>query len=575
MELDDKNASKIDHLLYDALQLPPQEAVEEDCDRALAYIRQEAQFRSFHERRAPIPPQSAATRWRLFFVPAAAAVLLAVFIGSMWKQEVFRTSGTRELKAGEAFRSDANPTSVTLTDGSKLELRADADGVIESASDGLRIRLNAGSLIVHAAKQMEGRSLYVQTKDLSVSVVGTIFLVQADERGSQVAVIEGEVRVRKGSEERTLQRGDSVPASEKLAELPAFDKTGWSREAAAYLAMLHESMARSLAAKQSSSRGAAASGKPRFDEASIQRCEQEFPRVGRGGGGSGSFRFSPGRLDALCMNVVTLIRMAFPSPLKNSASSVNFEEAPRMSNASIGTGSGEDGRRVRGGPDWVRSEKYTIVAMGEASPDVSILQAMLMELLERRFKLKFRINTEEIPVYALTIAKDGLKLKPEEGTCSVEALRRNEQHWGTQTRNLSSEELRTFDPPECRIGQNFEFTRGPNLKYTFGRQPLRTIAEWLSGMFFMAHPGGVPVPGLNGDVVVDRTGIPDTQLFSLVVEVAANPDWVSRAFGDAFGSGPQAPNIFDALGKFGLKLERSRDLREYIFIEDIERPSPN
>ncbi|HTG73241.1 MAG TPA: hypothetical protein VMB70_05710 [Terriglobia bacterium] len=66
-----------------------------------------------------------------------------------------------------------------------------------------------------------------------------------------------------------------------------------------------------------------------------------------------------------------------------------------------------------------------------------------------------------------------------------------------------------------------------------------------------------------------------TQLFSLVMEVAANPDWVSRAFGDAFGSGPQAPNIFDALGKFGLKLERSRDLREYIFIEDIERPSPN
>ena len=33
--------------------------------------------------------------------------LLAVFIGSMWKEEVFRTSGTRELKAGEAFRSDA------------------------------------------------------------------------------------------------------------------------------------------------------------------------------------------------------------------------------------------------------------------------------------------------------------------------------------------------------------------------------------------------------------------------------------------------------------------------------------
>src|SRR6185436_7140964 len=37
---------------------------------------------------------------------------------------------------------------------------------------------------------------------------------------------------------------------------------------------------------------------------------------------------------------------------------------------------------------------------------------MLMDLIERRFNLKWRVETEEIPVYVLSIAKGGLKIKP-------------------------------------------------------------------------------------------------------------------------------------------------------------------
>ncbi|MBI4471869.1 MAG: FecR domain-containing protein [Acidobacteria bacterium] len=56
-------------------------------------------------------------------------------------------------------------------------------------------------MIVDAAQQLAG-FLYVQTKDVTVSVIGTVFLVNADEAGSRVAVIEGEVHVRQGETER-------------------------------------------------------------------------------------------------------------------------------------------------------------------------------------------------------------------------------------------------------------------------------------------------------------------------------------------------------------------------------------
>ena len=44
---------------------------------------------------------------------------------------------------------------------------------------------------------------------------------------------------------------------------------------------------------------------------------------------------------------------------------------------------------------------------------------------------------------------------------------------------------------------------------------------------------------------------------------------------DAEVSVPRAPNVFDALEKLGLHLEKSKAPREFIFIEHIERPSEN
>src|SRR5262249_32699448 len=205
-----------------------------------------------------------------------------------------------------------------------------------------------------------------------------------------------------------------LASNPKSENLQFFRENGWSREAFAYLTKLHESMAR-----QSLGRTTSVPDKPKFEQASIRPCEQDFPGVGGrgdsfGAGGSGSIRVSPGRVDALCLTVDTLIALAHrslnnnppPLPGLNLRMNSNYTVAPHELDSI------HDGTRVRGGPDWVRSDKYTIAAIGDSTDAPTLQGPMLFDLLESRFKLKLRIETEVIPVYALTIATGGLKINP-------------------------------------------------------------------------------------------------------------------------------------------------------------------
>src|SRR6185436_9472027 len=100
--------------------------------------------------------------------------------------------------------------------------------------------------------------------------------VKDDDKGSRVAVMEGEVRVQQGTVEKSLRPGEQLASDPKSENLQFFIETGWSREAYAYLSKMHESMAQSLAARQTAGRTASVSEKPKFEEASIRLCEQDI-----------------------------------------------------------------------------------------------------------------------------------------------------------------------------------------------------------------------------------------------------------------------------------------------------------
>lgn len=74
---------------------------------------------------------------------------------------------------------------------------------------------------------------------------------------------------------------------------------------------------------------------------------------------------------------------------------------------------------IVGGPSWIDSERYDIEAKA-ADPvgwDAGLRQ-MLQTLLADRFQLRVSRVPKEMPVYALTVAKGGPKLKKMEGDCT-------------------------------------------------------------------------------------------------------------------------------------------------------------
>jgi uncharacterized protein (TIGR03435 family) len=70
-------------------------------------------------------------------------------------------------------------------------------------------------------------------------------------------------------------------------------------------------------------------------------------------------------------------------------------------------------RTISGGPGWMESDHYDIVAVtpGEVRPTHDEQMEMLRALLAERFKLTFHREQKEFSIYALEVAKGGAKLK--------------------------------------------------------------------------------------------------------------------------------------------------------------------
>jgi bla regulator protein BlaR1 len=69
--------------------------------------------------------------------------------------------------------------------------------------------------------------------------------------------------------------------------------------------------------------------------------------------------------------------------------------------------------QIAGGPGWLSSDRYDIVAKAEGDEQVNPeqMRTMMQGLLADRFKLAIHRETKELPVYTLVVGKNGPKLK--------------------------------------------------------------------------------------------------------------------------------------------------------------------
>jgi uncharacterized protein (TIGR03435 family) len=538
--------------------------------------------------------------WRAGLSMAAAAILIVLVSSVRWPGaesmgtveaadgSLYSLVGDRRhmLNRGDSIDADAvlhsnggSGAMLALADGSRVEMRSQSELSFERADDGVRIRLGIGGIIVNVAAQQRGR-LYVQTKDLMVAVVGTAFVANAVEDGSRVSVIEGEVRVHEGNTETRLRPGQQVSTNRAAMTRPVAEEIAWSRQADALrgiLATFTRGMELSagprtalgdvfvpIAGQAQPAAPGQAVARPQFEEASVRPCDPDNipePPAGSRGGGANSFQMTPGRTHALCLTLATIIRHAYGyGPVEVEVLNLGGRGRGRgfALNTVYGLGR-EDGRRVRGGPDWVRSEHYTIDAVADGAADAATMSGpMLRDLLKRRFQLKLHVETEQIPAWALTVAPGGLKMK--EGTCTGVAP--------SELRVRSTADMVRRNLEAARRG---ETTAGPC-----------GFAGMANGPNLLFVGAGFGVPGLGGFLgapVINRTGISDTSRFNYVLEFAPDertPGPLARGLANDASDTPRAPDLFTAIEQqLGLRLEPAQAPREYIVIDQVERLSPD
>ncbi len=296
----------------------------------------------------------------------------------------------------------------------------------------------------------------------------------------------------------------------------------------------------------------AAAAKPKFDAASVKPCAPgDIPARAGGRAGAGRIAWSRGRLTAECQTLEQIIREAYlrypdgkpwPMPMEGVRD-------PRISDRLLTA-------PIKGSPPWINSARYTINAEAEGTPDEAVTRGpMLQALLEDRFKLTMHSESREIPVYELTVAAGGPKLKAaQQGSCISGAKPPVSARPALEDRTASNMPCGLFARSQRNDGLDVNGTTIAHLCRNF------------SAVF-------------DRDVV-DKTGIEG--LFDIYLDIPPEP----RRAGDAAVPGPTAPpgrpdpdRTFAAakaaLQKLGLRLEAAKSAGQFLVIDHVERPSEN
>jgi uncharacterized protein (TIGR03435 family) len=211
--------------------------------------------------------------------------------------------------------------------------------------------------------------------------------------------------------------------------------------------------------------------------------------------------------------------------------------------------------QISGGPKWIESERFDIVGTAPGVPDSlrgtfpSPVLAMLRRLLEDRFQLKTHIETKEVPLFALVLARA-------DGTLGPRLRRRTIDCISAASALERKDELFDPTPPERRICGG---KAGPGTLIVNGAT-MNNLAQGLARQ----------VPGVDR-VVVDRTGLIGT----FDVDLTWNFEGTVEHLGVPLPPPDRdAPNLFTALEEqLGLKLESRKGPVDILVIDHVEKPS--
>jgi uncharacterized protein (TIGR03435 family) len=188
-------------------------------------------------------------------------------------------------------------------------------------------------------------------------------------------------------------------------------------------------------------------------------------------------------------------------------------------------------RQITGGPSWLESEKYDLVAKPdiEGLPNDTQVRTMLQKLLADRFQLTFHRDTKELTVYTLVPGKTGPKLAQSTG----------------DPNGLSGMGFRALGALIASNANMKDFT-----------SLLQTMV--------LDRP------------VVDHSGVAGRYDFTLNWTPDESQFTSLAGLKPPAGNADAPPDLYTAIQQqLGLKLESAREPVEVLVIDRVERPSGN
>jgi uncharacterized protein (TIGR03435 family) len=194
------------------------------------------------------------------------------------------------------------------------------------------------------------------------------------------------------------------------------------------------------------------------------------------------------------------------------------------------------------GPAWISNEKFDIEAKVESRASTKLTLLMLQSLLADRFKLRMHREKKESAVYALVIARSGLKMK------------------ASQDQTLWAGDYPDGSPDGRPVTGGGPTELAPG-RFRGGGIPMTMFVNLLSGPL--------------GRSVINKTGL--TGRYDIDLRCA--PGSGQAPFYEADQAQPpdaSTPSLFTAIQEeLGLRLVSTRAPVEVLVIDHIERPSEN
>lgn len=261
-----------------------------------------------------------------------------------------------------------------------------------------------------------------------------------------------------------------------------------------------------------------------------------------------------------CMTLEAMLRMSYLGLFGDGDGLLNY--TPTLG----------DDNWLRKAPGWVKSDLYTVegksdeaaakapAGRGPRAADM-VLERMMQSALEDRFQLRMHVETEDAPMFNLTLARGGLRIQPmERGGCLAP-----DPSLGTVSPTgvfITGDWTPGGKTAPCMIVLH---TSGPDWALDAAGQKPGNLAPML-GKTLSRH-------------VIDRTGVTELYTFHLrFAHDGSTPGNMPPAVMEGMfppANVPSGPSIFTALERVGLKLEPARGPQGYYVIDHVERPSEN